>query len=286
MEMRAVNFILSDQNNIFMKRIVLVLLTLYNSCICYSQYTVTKVIGHVINQTSGQILYPGSKLRDDDMLAFSSANDMLRVIVSGKGIYVISPGPRSEVQQSAIVDMLKSALKIKAREGYLSSRSEEDELIPAVLQTDASINTNNLLRTENKYLFDPRNYPVSNGNRFFLQTEVMGSPPVIRPLKTLADTLFLYASDVQTNNAVYKLGFFSKEKNSSQLLAEIKPLMDSTLAMETIIQLIVDENKQTDKSVLKRACYTEVYEAIGKPSALLFNRAFDKIVSAHSKKAN
>jgi hypothetical protein len=82
--MKADNFILSELNNLFMKRIVFILLALQIRCICYSQYTVTKVIGQVTNKTSGESLYPGSKLRDDDLLAFSSPNDMLRVIVSGK----------------------------------------------------------------------------------------------------------------------------------------------------------------------------------------------------------
>lgn len=269
-----------------MKRIVLILLALSIGGMCYPQYTVTKVIGHVINKTSGEALYAGSKLRDDDMLAFSSPNDMLRVIVSGKGIYVVSPGPKSEKQQNVIVEMLKSALKIKSKEGYLSGRSEEDELIPGVLQTDAAINPNNLVREENKYLFDPRTHTITNGNRFFLQTEIAGAKPLIRPLKTVADTLFLYAADFDKANATYKLGFFTKEKNSSQLLAEIRPLADTAHEMETIIKLMIAENKQTDRAVLQRACYAEVYEALGKPPVVLFNEVFENLLAGVSKKTN
>jgi hypothetical protein len=269
-----------------MKRMVLVLLTLYNSCICYAQYTVTKVVGHVINETSGEILASGSRLRDDDMLAFSSTSDMLRVIVSGKGIYVISPGPKSEKQQNVIVEMLKSALKIKSKEGYLSSRSEEDEFIPGILQTDTAVNTNNLIATENKYLFDSRTYHVSNGNRFFLQAEVEGSPPVIKPLATIADTLFIYATDFQKTNAIYKLGFYSKEKNNSELLSTIKPVMDTHHDMETIIKLIIAENKKMQKPLVKRSCYAEVYAALGKPSAVLFNEVFNKLFTGSLTNAN
>jgi hypothetical protein len=182
--------------------------------------------------------------------------------------------------------MLKSALQIKSKEGYLSGRSQEDELIPGILQTDAAFNTNNLIRTQNKYLFDPRTYNISNGNRFFLQTEIPGSKPLIRPLKTMADTVFLFAADFEKDNATYKLGFFSKEKNSSQLLAEIRPLLDTSHEMETIIKLIIAENKQTDKTLLKRSCYAEVYEALGKPSAVLFNDVFDKTLTEASKNTN
>jgi hypothetical protein len=271
-----------------MQRIVCILLTLCFGCMSYCQYTVTKVIGEVTNKTSGEFLRPGSKLRDEDMLAFSSSTDMLRVIVSGKGIYVISPGPKSEKQQNVIVEMLKSALKIKSKEGYLSGRSEEDELIPGVLKTDAALNINNLVRTENKYLFDPRTYNVSpgNGSRFFLQTEIPGSKPVIRPLKTIADTLFIYAADFEKGGTSFKMGFFSKEKNSSQLLAEISPRADTSDEAQTIIKLIIAENKGTAKNQLERTCYAEVYEALGKPSIIFFNQLFDKFFSEVSKNAN
>ena len=259
-----------------MKRIACMLVALCVGCLCFAQYTVTKVVGKVTNKTSGESLYPGSKLRDDDMLAFSSPNDMLRVIVSGKGVYVISPGPKSEKQQSVIVDMLKSALKIKSKEGYLSGRSEEDELIPGVLQTNVAINTNNLLRSENKYLFDSRIYSASSG-RFFLQTEVAGAKPVITQLKTAGDTLLLYAADFKKEGATYKLGFFSKEKNSSQLLTSISPAFDTNQEMETIVKLIIADNKKADKDSVRRSCYAEVYETLGKPSIILFNEVFDKL---------
>ncbi len=260
-----------------MKRLVLVMLTLYFSCFCNAQYTVTKVIGHVINESSGEVLAAGSKLRDDDILAFSSETDMLRVIVSGKGIYVISPGPKSQKQQNAIVEMLKSALKIKSKEGYLSSRSEEDELIPAVLETDASINPNTLILPENKFLFDKRTYPVGNGSRFFLQVELEGTAPVIKPLKVVADTLMINATDFSPKKAVYKLGFYNKDKDNSELLSTIAPVMDTANAMETIIRLMIAENKTLQYPLAKRRCFAEVYEALGKPSVILFNETFKKL---------
>jgi hypothetical protein len=284
--MKADNFILSELNELFMKRNILFFLALSIGIVCSSQYTVTKVIGHITNKTSGESLYAGSKLRDEDVLTFSSLNDMLRVIVPGKGIYVVSPGPRSEKQQNVIVEMLKTALKIKSREGYLSGRSEEDELIPGLLKTDATVNKNNLVGLENKYRFDPKAYSIANGNRFFLQTEIAGSKPLIHPLKTIADTLFIYANDFEKNNAKYKLGFFSKEKNKSVLLTEIRPLLDSSHELETIVKLVITENRKKDKALLRRSCYAEVYEALGKPPAILFDNIFEMLYNEISKKAN
>jgi hypothetical protein len=284
--MKAVNFISSEQNDLIMKNNLLVLLALTLGCSCFAQYTVTKVVGHVTNKTSGESLRPGSKLRDEDLLAFSSPGDLLRVIVSGKGIYIISPGPHSEQQQHVIVDMLKSALKMKSKEGYLSGRSDEDELVPGVLQTNAAVNDKNLLGPENKYLFDPHTYRLSNGNRFFVQTEISGSKTVISPLKTVADTLYLYPADFGNGQAAYKIGFFSREKNSSQLLATIRPVADTSGEMETIMRLIIAENKQMDKTLLQRSCFDEVYESLGKPAMILFNEVFNKLLNEMENKKN
>jgi hypothetical protein len=271
-----------------MKKTLLILITVCTSCMCLSQYTVTKVIGQVKNKTSGESLKPGSKLRDDDMLIFSSLNDLLRVIVSGKGIYIISPSPRSERQENMLVEMLKSALHIKSKEGYLSGRAENTELIPATLETEARINSKNLIVNENKYVFDPGKYDASKG-RFFLQIEYPGEKVIVHPLKTISDTLLINASDFTTENkdtsvkARYKLGFFSREKGSSESLAEIDPYLDMEQEMQTIVSLIVNENKQLDKTLLQRTCYAEVYEALGKPSDILFKTVFNKLIAEQKK---
>ena len=57
---------------------------------------------------------------------------------------------------------------------------------------------------------------------------------------------------------------------------------------DVIIKPILSEkiNKQTEKALLKRSCYAEVYEALGKPSAVLFNDVFDKALTEVSKNTN
>ncbi len=272
-----------------MKKIInlLVLIVICHSI--FAQYTVTKVIGTVKNVTSGETLKAGSILRDDDKIGFSSDKDLVRVIVPGKGIYLITPTERDEKEQSgALVEMVKAALHIKYKEGYLSSRSKDDESIPAVFETEAQVNSKNLFVEENKYVFDSRLYNTSKG-RFFLQIESPGSKTFIHPLRTTSDTLILYASDFKTEtetdpvNTTYKLGFFSKEKNSSESLAVLQPYIDSSGEMETIMKLII-ENVQTDNEKMQDACYEEVYTDLGKPPAILFKNTFNMLIKGVSKK--
>lgn len=272
-----------------MKRCIILMMMICATAVSFSQYTVTKIVGQVKNKTSGERLVPGSKLKDDDLLEFSSPTDLLRVIVSGKGIYVISPTPKSGNGQNMIVEMLKSALKIKSKEGYLSGRSEETNIIPAALETEAAVNKNTLIGEVNKYLFDTNQYDIANGSRFFLQVEFEGIKPEIHALKTYGDTLLIYPSDFNPRQGVngtgsYTLGYFSKDKNSSESLSSIRPYIDTTGEMETIIKVIIDENKQLDKVALQNACYAEIYEAMGKPSGIQFESVFNKFWTGHSKK--
>ncbi len=260
-----------------MKSILVFLLTLVVANAAVAQYTVTKVNGHVINKTTGIPLAPGARLRDEDILEFSSANDMVRVIVSGKGVYVITPGPRKGDGESVIVEMLKSALKIKSKEGYLSGRSGEEEMIPQVLEVNAEANNRIVVTAMNKYLFDPAVFDVKNGGRFFLQTELPGAQPRIKPLLSIDDTLVIRAADFDTNiTAIYKIGFFNKQKNSSQSLAEVIPAIDTTGEMEKIIGVIIANGGVADKEALFKITYEEVYEAIGKPPSILFREQFEQ----------
>jgi len=257
---------------------------------CIAQYTVTKVIGLVKNKTSGEILRAGSKLSDDDVLTFSTPNDIVRVIVAGKGIYIISPSIKPGTpQQSEIEEILRTALHVKFREGYLSGRSEKTELIPAILETQEAVNKNNLFEDVNKYIFDGNTYNSSHG-RFFLQIESQGAGTFVHRLQTVSDTLIIYASDFKTEGkidpekTIYKLGFFSKEKNSSESLALIRPYIDSTAEMETVMKLIIDENRQADTAKIEETCYSEVYAALGKPSSILFKDIFNRLIAGISRK--
>lgn len=252
--------------------------------VSFGQYTVTKVVGVVKTQASNQPLKTGAKLKDDDMLIFSTALDMVRVIVPGKGIFVITPTPQPGNSNSLIVEMMKSVLKVKSREGYLSGRSEESDLVPDAWQTEAAVNNRIHVGLINEYQFDPLKYNVSNGGRFFLQVDVAGAAPEIHALKTTGDTLLLSAVDFTprqhaTGDVTYKIGFFNKEKNTSESLATIHPYIDSTGEMESIIQVIKSTNTDMTPEQLRKTCYAEVYEALGKPAMINFNQAFEGLTA-------
>ena len=250
-----------------------------------SQYTVTKVVGHVKNKATDEQLRPGTKLKDDDILVFSTSLDMVRVIVSGKGIFVISPTPRPENSTNMLVEMLKSALKVKSREGYLSGRSEESDLVPDAWQTESAVNRHIHVGPANQYPFDTKQYPVGNGNRFFVQLDISAGKQEIHALQTSGDTLLLSAADLMLRQQVegkvtYTIGFFNKEKNSSESLAALLTYIDTTGEMESIIDVIVKSNPPAKADELKKMCYAEVYEALGKPAAITFNAAFARITAA------
>lgn len=276
------------QKIIIQRKCLLLMIFVLLSLAGYSQYTVTKIVGLVTNKTTGELLKPGSKLRDDDMLEFSSERDLIRVIVSGKGVYVISPTPRRSSSQSAIVEMLKTALKLKSREGYLSGRSEEFAYVPESLNTETAVNNRLLITEETRYLFDRNKYPVKNGNRFFLQIESGATQPQIRALTTVGDTILMRVSDFARSgndeNARYKLGFFNKEMNSSESIANIRPYLDTTGEMTTILTVLIKDAEEKDAEKLKQLCYAEIYEALGKPSQIDFDRTFEKLIAQNRKR--
>ncbi len=258
----------------------------------FTQYTVTKVVGNVEYGRSGIKLISGSKLTDNDQLKWNNPpgeNDMVRVLAAGKGVFILMPSIKAERGQNGILEFVKVSFKIKGKGGYLSGRAEGDESIPESLQTEEKVNSKNLFAAENKYVFDRNKYIVSDGGKFFLQIDYPGSPPIIRELKTLADTLFINSADFEildkdmANKAKYKLGFFSSVNKTSQSLINIKPAFDYANEMETIIKIMINETKEKDQAKLKQECYAEVYEALGKPSEIDFNNAFYKMVSMPQK---
>ncbi len=253
------------------------------------QYTVTKVVGNVLNKKTGVKISSGSRLIEDDILQWRepfTPNDMIRVIAPGRGTLVITPGPKAKKNQSEILDYVKTHLKIKPKDGSLSGRASNDEYIPGSLETETKINSRVLIFPVNHYLFDKREYDISDGSRFFLQIKSAGAKPVIRQLKTIDDTLFIPASDFYLYpdpnwpSVKYQLGFFSKTKSATKSLIEIKPTFDTTGLMKMIIKEMIINVKENNKMKLREACYKEIYIALGKPSDIDFDEGFEDVYSA------
>lgn len=257
----------------------------------WAQYTVTKVKGTVTNKTSGEFLKTGSKLTETDILSFSLPTDLIRVIVPGKGIFVISPSSQATQQGSALIEMLKSTFHLKSKEGYLSGRAEGIESIPEAFETNETVNNAMLISKETKFLFNSADYPIMEGSRFFLQVSSAGGQPVIRPLQTKADTLLISTEDFKSNNqpgpqnvVTYSLGYYSKEKNLSVSLMEFTPYLDQLNEMEGIIKVILGVSTEGDPLLLKKECYKEVYEALGKPSDIVFQKVFREQMALKNEK--
>jgi len=252
--------------------------------VSFSQYTVTKVIGNV-KKKSGEKITIGSQLKETDVLVFSKPEDMVRVIITGKGTYVLTPSPKAEIEKNALVEMLKSTKFLKSKEGYLSSRGEFSELVPDVFKTIDSINSKILIAKENYYLFDPGRFDINSGGGFYLSRKYSRAKSV--PLKTKGDTLFISLTDfhvVPANSMIYEIGYYDKQDNRYRTLAELKPYLDKNGEMEKIIRVIVKETSiKDDESLVQQEAYEEVYEALGKPSDLVFEKTFRKVMNGLKK---
>lgn len=261
-----------------MRKVLLAMVLLLAVVTVTAQYTVTKVVGKVKNITTGEMLKTGSKMSDNDKLQFSSATDLVRLIVLGKGTYVLQANPQAYAEESTVLEILKSNFHLKSKEGYLSGRAGNFENIPDAFETEADHNDKNRIAATNYYLFDKEEYPVSDGSRFFLQIAVPGETPVINQLSTKADTLILSLSNFKTKkepkNVTYSLGYFSKQNNSSRSLIEINPYFDTSDEMDAIIKVVILVTTKTEKSDIEKECYKEIYEALGKPSDIDFTKSF------------
>jgi len=254
---------------------------------CFSQYTVTKVIGSV-KKKSGEKIAVGSRLKETDVLVFSKPEDMVRVIITGKGTYVLTPSPKAVVEKNAFVEMLKSTKFLKSKEGYLSSRGQFSEKVPDVFKTIDSINARNLIAKENYYLFDPARYNIAGGGKFILQIQGEGSLPLNKHLKTKDDTLIISQADFRLKTGFssmpYTLVYYDKENDRNRELVKLDPYFDQIGEMEKIIRVIAKETSiKDDETLVQQEAYEEVYEALGKPSDLVFENTFRKVMKGLKK---
>lgn len=266
-----------------MKKCSLIILLLFTVFFSFSQHVVTKVIGKV-KKADGTFVRIGTKLSENELLTFSSKEDKMRIIIPGKGVFTVSPGSKAVKKENVWTVTLSKTIKTKTSSATLSSRGQWNEKIPEAFQTTVKINPLTLISNNqaNKYLFNPSDYDITSGSRFVLQIEQKNETPSLQILRTSADTLFIYRSDLQTSAGAekmitYTIGFYDKTKNKTSKVAEIKPYFDDAGEMEAIINTLVTENKNISKDTLRELCYTEVYKTLGKPSYTLYNSLFDTI---------
>lgn len=273
-----------------MRILLLAACILISTSVCIAQYTVTKVVGKVKNTTNGEMLKTGSKMSETDKLQFSGPSDLVRLIVLGKGTFVLQANPKAYEKESTVMEILKSSFHLNSKEGYLSGRAVNVETVPDAFETEVDYSDKNRIGPVNLYLFSEEDFPTNDGSRFFLQISTPGKSPVNHPLKTIKDTLILLDTDfsitgnTDLTNAEYKIGYFSKPENRSRSVASFKPYFDITHEMEEIIKVMISINATLDKSILQKECYKEIYEALGKPSDILFTRVFNEYYSKVKEK--
>jgi len=264
-----------------MKKLVttLIFITLLVSSL-RAQYIVTKVSGRVKNST-GSFIKPGTELKPQDRLTWSSLNDKLWVVIIGKGEKVISPSPQAVSGNNALTELLVSALHQDSQSGSLSGRGEIIERVPDALHTDPNSGGRVIIDEGGKFLFDPKQYPQTETSTFFAEIEVPGEQPIIRKLKTDKDTLFLgYLSLITETidpSIGYKLGY-KRADGVSELVTSFTPYFDLTHDMEsTIANTILAYSKTTaTENTVRDSVYHNVYANVGKPNGLLFMALFEQ----------
>jgi hypothetical protein len=97
------------------------LLPLFAFCIIFTtavkaQYIVTKVAGKVLNE-SGNSVRPGSVLKDNDRLSWSSPQDKIWAVMVGKGEKILSPSPKAEANKNMLMEVLLSSLHQNSKSG-------------------------------------------------------------------------------------------------------------------------------------------------------------------------
>ncbi|HUM52370.1 MAG TPA: C1 family peptidase [Chitinophagales bacterium] len=272
-----------------MRKISLLILLSLAFVNLFSQNVVTKVIGK-IKKADGTFVRIGTKISEKEVLQFSSKQDVIRMIVPGKGTFIVSPSAAAQKKDNLWIEVLSKTIRVQSSTASLSARSEMYEKIPNAFETNTNVNSLILISNSqpNKYLFNTNDYDLSNGSWLGLQINQKGNKSVMHILRTSKDTLLLYRSDFQSDEVngketTYQLAFYDKTKNKATAKAVIKPYFDDAGEMEAIIYTLIKDNKTKPKTTQKELCYNEVYKALGKPSDLLFYATFDKIMQQINK---
>lgn len=259
-----------------MKKINLIAVMLLCSIVANAQYIVTKVSGKVKN-AAGVAVRPGSQLKADDRLSWSSMTDKLWVVIVGKGEKILSPSPKAAPNGNLIAEVLMSSLHQNSTSGSLSGRGEIIEKIPDAFHTAPASNGKLMMEEENKFLFDTEAY---KGGVFFLEIDIPGQPAVIRKLETNRDTLMINYADLATetvNPAIkYSVGYSAD--GSSKLVSVFVPYFDMTAELDNTIAntILAYQSTNTSKDAVRDSVYRNVYANSAKPNGILFTQLFEK----------
>ncbi len=264
------------------KKIIFIILIAFLTTPVYSQYTVTKAIGRVL-KLNGEVIHPGSKLSLSDKLQFSSAHDVVFMVESGKGsLKVTATGTTGTTTEkyNLLLDLLKSAVRLKSETRDLSGRNLAIEETPDAFKTDISINPKLIISTVNKFLFSPTRFNIESGGYFELVEYGTGVHYQTR-LTTVKDTLLIRYTDFVTPNHIsknvnFKLVYHNGTLAAEEFIALFQPYFDLTNEAGLMLRTLINDQKRfgiTRNESLKKT-YAEIYEVLGKPNAISFAADF------------
>jgi hypothetical protein len=246
-----------------------------------AQYTVIKVIGSVYE--GNEKITSHTILENTAKLLYSSLNDRLIVKDKEKGIQIIAPSPKAIKVKNQLSELLLYSIHLNSTSESLSGRGELVEKIPDALQTAPKSNGMVIMEKENKYLFDPLEYPQTNAGTFFAEMDVPNQKPVIRRLKTNNDTLLINYADLITekmdSTVKYKIGYFNKDAvKKTQLVTSFEPYFDLTNETQDMIaaSVLAYQHENITKDAVRDSVYSIVYVNSGKPNGISFTKLFNK----------
>jgi len=253
-----------------------------------AQYIVVKVTGNVTYK--GKAIVSGIELKSTDIIHWSSGKDKLLVIIIGKGDRILTKSPKAKPDKFGFSELAAVALHLNSASEALSARGDLDEKIPDALQTAPKSNGIVIFEQENKFLFDPNEYPQTINSGFFVQIDIPGQMADIRKLKVNGDTIFVAYADLKPKtidpNTVYNLGYYDRSNKKSQRITSFNPYFDLTGETENMIAASVSAYQQENlsKEAVRDSVYSIVYSTTGKPNGISFARLFNKYWLSKGKK--
>ena len=256
-----------------------------------AQYFVTKVVplGEVFNsQTDSKPITNGANLHNTSDVKWKPGQVVYVVSVKGPekwtGNKTKSNG--GHTSQNTAWAVIADVMHLGSESYSLMGRGAPVETIPAALQPPDSANGKVIIEKNNKYLFNPEQYPQSSGSAFFIQINLANGESVKRLLKARGDTLLINYSDVATaqgNSPVaYQIGFYDRNsRDKTKLITSFVPYFDLTNETEGIVASAIKafKNEKMPPELLKDKVYGVVCATSGKPNIFLFNEYFNKYLA-------
>ncbi|HEX9504178.1 MAG TPA: hypothetical protein VF974_07755 [Patescibacteria group bacterium] len=259
-----------------MKYVVTLALLLSVQEIVFSQqYYVLHHTG-VIKQKNNIVVKDGTNIPAAEPLTYDSKDDKLFVFIPHKGNCQLNLSARAKQEGNVWVEAMLGSVQLKLTKGNMFGQSGT-AVLAYDLHPDSRYSSYLLLQTINPYLFNQNAYPASG--IFYLQITEPGKESQKIDLSTDKDTLFLKAEYFANHpdSTHYILAYDGG--THAKALADIHPVLDTTGKMDRLTALMIGKLKSPGlpRDSLMNQCYFTVYQVLGMPCMVSFQRSFSKI---------